>query len=122
MNECSQGICKIWAAAAALLLFVPAASHGQEDFADAARQYREGRWSGAYGRLIAAGRRGDAAAADAALFMHRFGPLLYRTQWDLSTDEHEDLLRAARPLAGQETPARAAIGLKRSKPSTATAP
>jgi hypothetical protein len=84
------------AVAVALLLLVPAASHAREDFATAARQHQEGRWSGAYGRFIAAGRRGDAAAADAALFMHRFGPLLYRTQWDLSSDEAEDLARVVR--------------------------
>ena len=76
---------------AAMLLLLPVPGHAQEDFATAARQHQEGRWSGAYGRFIVAGRRGDAAAADAALFMHRFGSLLYRTPWDMSADEAEDL-------------------------------
>lgn len=75
---------------AAMLFLLPAAGQAREDYATAARQHQEGRWSGAYGRFIVAGRNGDAAAADAALFMHRFGPLLYRTPWDMSTEEAED--------------------------------
>ncbi len=77
--------------ATAWLILLPGSGHAREDYATAARQHQDGRWSGAYGRFIVAGRQGDAAAADAALFMHRFGPLLYRTPWDLSTDEAQDL-------------------------------
>jgi hypothetical protein len=102
-----------------LLLLLPALGGAQEDYPTAARMHQEGRWSAAYGRFIAAGQRGDPAAAEAALFMHRFGALLYRTPWDMSTDEQHDLHRAAArraskgtsPAAGaerQRTPVRSA--------------
>lgn len=91
MKQLSNWSRNVLATAAAVLFLVPGSGHARDDYATAARQHQDGRWSGAYGRFIVAGRHGDAAAADAALFMHRFGPLLYRTPWDMSTDEAEDL-------------------------------
>lgn len=87
------------------------------DYSEGTQQHREGKWSAAFGRFTAAANRGDVAAARAALFMHRYGPLLYATQWDVSSDDYEDwhaLVRSAAPpqpgaaqrLASGRTPAR----------------
>jgi hypothetical protein len=82
--------------AAALALSGSAAR--ASDFAAAAAQHRQQRWSAAYGRFLQAGVAGDPAAAQVALFMHRYGQVLYRTPWDMSTDERDALQRA---IAGQ---------------------
>lgn len=89
--QASRGVLSVIAIACAVATPFAAASGITPGYATAARQHQEGRWSGAYGRFIAPGLGSDPAAASAALFMHAHGFVLYRTHWDLSSDEAEDL-------------------------------
>ena len=60
---------------------------GEPDFAAAVQQYRSGRMSDAYGRFIRLADAGDPDAARIALFMHKFGPVLYGTYWDANPED-----------------------------------
>ena len=59
------------------------------EFAAAIGKHKEGRWADAYGRLVDLANRGDPDAARVALFMLRYGPVLYGSHWDASTEEVE---------------------------------
>lgn len=61
-----------------------AASRGDRDFDAAVGSYRAGRYSEAFGRLLALAFTGDADASRIVLFMHQYGPQLYGAYWDLS--------------------------------------
>lgn len=58
-------------------------------FDEAAEQYQKSRHSDAYGRFIVLANSGDRDAARIVLFMHRYGPTLYGSYWDASTEEVE---------------------------------
>jgi hypothetical protein len=58
-------------------------------FADAASSLRLGRHAEAYGRFVALADEGDFDAARVALMMHRFGPTLFGSTWDASTEQLE---------------------------------
>jgi hypothetical protein len=63
--------------------------------ADATLLHQRGRWSAAYGRFMRAADGGNVDAARIALTMYRYGPQLYRTQWDATTAQLETWSRMA---------------------------
>ena len=67
----------------------------QPQFNDAVRDYRQGRWSAAYGQMVALANDGHRDAARIALFMHQYGPLLYAAEWDATEDEVDHWTRVA---------------------------
>ena len=77
------------AACVALALCVASYSAAAQyrNFSQAAKEYRDGRWSSAYGSFIVLANDGDAEAARIALHMYRNGPLLYNAQWDASEED-----------------------------------
>ena len=62
----------------------PAAHASDQDYADAVRQFRDGRLADAFGHFRVLASRGDADAARIALFMYKFGPVLYGRDWDVA--------------------------------------
>ena len=56
----------------------------------AVASYQLGRWSGAYGRFAHLADMGHPDSARIALFMLRYGPRLYATQWSASPTQIED--------------------------------
>jgi hypothetical protein len=64
-------------------------------FAGAVAQYREGRWSGAYGRFVQLADQGEAEAARIALFMLRNGERLYDSGWSASDDQIDSWIALA---------------------------
>lgn len=73
-----------WLAGAAL----PAAAQPASGaLLGAVGEYREGRLSEAFGRFHELANAGDADAAAIALFMYRFGPMLYGRYWDATPQE-----------------------------------
>ena len=72
--------------ASALALPAHAAS-SDSDYAAAVAQFKSGRMSDAYGRFIRLADEGDPDAARIALFMYRFGPILYGSHWDAHPDD-----------------------------------
>jgi hypothetical protein len=61
----------------------------------AVQDYRDARWSSAYGRFYELANNGDANAARIALFMVRHGKLLYKSDWDATEDDVELWTRLA---------------------------
>jgi hypothetical protein len=79
------------AAACALALGVPTApvhagGHEQQ-FQRGMQQYRAGHFSAAYGAFVALANQGDPDAAHIALFMNKYGPLLYGSWWDADPND-----------------------------------
>ena len=71
-------------------------------FSEAMRYYQLGKWPAAYGRFVALADHDDVDAARIALFMHRFGPRLYGSAWDASTDQIECWLNlVSQQMAGR---------------------
>ena len=66
-----------------------AASQNEKAFTPAVEQYRQGRWSAAFGAFTALAERGDADAARIVLFMLRYGPVLLGAYWDAPTHDVE---------------------------------
>lgn len=64
-----------------------AASQNEKAFTQAVEQYRQGRWSAAFGTFTALAERGDADAARIVLFMLRYGPMLHGAYWDAPTED-----------------------------------
>lgn len=62
----------------------PDAAEHARIFSYAIELYREGRWSGAYGRFARLADAGDVQAARLALHMLREGATLYGTPWGAS--------------------------------------
>ena len=56
-------------------------------FGEAAEALRRGRHAEAYGRFVALADDGDVDAGRIALLMHRFGPAVFGSTWDASTDQ-----------------------------------
>lgn len=69
----------------------------EREYREALRLYQSGQWSGAYGRFIVLANNGHRDAARIALFMHQYGEVLYRTQWDASDEDIEHWSRVAGP-------------------------
>jgi hypothetical protein len=90
---------------AAVLCLCGAAGAQPPDYAQAVQLYRQGRVSAAYGMFVAAANNGDPDAARVALFMLRYGPVLYATHWDASTEEVENWSLLARSARAREQPA-----------------
>jgi hypothetical protein len=59
----------------------------QPTFADAAESLRAGRFADAYGRFVTLADDGDADAGRIALVMHRYGPEVFGSTWDASTEQ-----------------------------------
>ena len=72
-----------------------------QNFSYAEQLYREGRWSGAYGRFARLADAGDAEAARIALHMLRMGSILYGTDWGASQPQIDRWIK----LAGAPLPA-----------------
>jgi hypothetical protein len=72
---CAAGLCLAGAG-------IPAAHASDQEYADAVRHFRDGRLADAYGHFRVLASRGDADAARIALFMSKFGPVLYGHDWD----------------------------------------
>ena len=56
-------------------------------FADAAKSLRAGRFAEAYGRFVTLADEGDADAGRIALVMHRYGPEVFGSMWDATTEQ-----------------------------------
>jgi hypothetical protein len=77
-----------------------------EQLADAMLLHQRGRWSAAYGRFMKLADAGNADAARIALTMARYGSDLYRTAWDVSTQQEqawEQLARRGADVAASST-------------------
>lgn len=77
---------------ALLALLVPIsgaalARPAQAPFDAAVASFRQGRYSEAFGRMLALATHGDADAARIVVFMHQYGPLLYGSYWDVAPDD-----------------------------------
>jgi hypothetical protein len=59
----------------------------QPTFADAGQSLRAGRFAEAYGRFVTLADEGDADAGRIALVMHRYGPEVFGSTWDASTEQ-----------------------------------
>ena len=64
-------------------------------FSQASALYREGRWSGAYGRFAYLADHGHSEAARIAMHMLRMGPTLYGTEWGASQPQIDNWSRMA---------------------------
>jgi hypothetical protein len=73
--------------------------YADRQFTQAVSQYRAGRYSDAFGRLLQLATEGDADAARIVLFMHHFGPQLYGSYWDLNSQQVADFTRLATTAA-----------------------
>lgn len=71
-------------------------------FTHAVTHYRQGRWSGAYGRFAQLADQGNAEAARIALFMLRNGEQLYRSGWGASQDQIDSWIALASRNAIQQ--------------------
>jgi hypothetical protein len=69
------------------LCITGAAAAPDAGYSQAVQQYRNGRWSAAYGRFMVLANDGNVEAARIALFMHQHGRLLYASDWDASEEE-----------------------------------
>ncbi len=79
-------------------------------FAEAGRLFRAGRHAAAYGRFVTLANEGDMHAARVALLMHRFGPSLFGSDWDATTEELAEWSRLARQAEQMDIEARLRIG------------
>ncbi len=79
-------------------------------FAEASRLFRSGRHAAAYGRFVTLANEGDMHAARVALVMHRFGPTLFGSDWDATTEELAEWSRLARAAEQADLEARLRIG------------
>lgn len=59
------------------------------EYTQAVQEYRAGRWSAAFGRLIPLANNGNVEAARIALFMQLHGRLLYGSDWEASEEDVE---------------------------------
>lgn len=89
------------------------------EFRAAVEEYRDGRWSSAYGRIVVLANNGHSDAARMALFMHQYGPLLYKSQWDASDDDiaHWTRVAGAWPRPSDAYRVRALQGPAKSQPA-----
>ena len=60
------------------------AAKSETVFTEAMAQYKQGKWSGAYGRFAALADKGHAEAARIALIMLRHGSTMYGSDWGAS--------------------------------------
>lgn len=81
----------------------PAREVMPELMAYATQLHQGGRWSAAYGRFMTAADAGNVDAARIVLTMYRYGPQLYRANWDATTEQLETWSR----MTGED-PARVA--------------
>lgn len=58
-------------------------------FERAVGDFHRGRFSAAYGQFVRMADHGDVRAAAIALLMYREGRVLFRTEWDASTEQVE---------------------------------
>ena len=65
----------------------PVALVEKATFDAAAASLRAGRAAEAYGRFVALADAGDVDAARLALMMYRFGPTVFGSRWDASTEQ-----------------------------------
>jgi hypothetical protein len=63
--------------------------------------YRQGRWSHAFGKFLGLANDGDPDAAHMALFMSRYGPFLYGSDWESHPDAIQEWSRLIVDRAGQ---------------------
>jgi hypothetical protein len=78
----------------------------QPTFADAAESLRAGRFAEAYGRFVTLADEGDADAGRIALVMHRYGPEVFGSIWDASTEQLTQWTRWSEVAAHQELASR----------------
>ena len=79
-----------------------AAHAGEQDYAEAIQQFRDGRLADAYGRFRELANHGDADAARIAIFMYKFGPSLYGRQWDLTPHQVQAWETLAKSASARE--------------------
>jgi hypothetical protein len=75
--------------ALALCINGAAAAGTDPDYTQALQDYRAGRWSSAFGRMIPLANNGNVEAARIALFMQQHGRLLYNSDWEASEEDIE---------------------------------
>jgi len=69
-----------------------------QSLTEAMDQYRQGRWSAAYGRFCVLADDGDAQAARIALVMLRHGSTMHGTLWSASQPQIEHWTQLARQV------------------------
>jgi hypothetical protein len=73
----------------------PRVMSGEQLYAQAAKQFRDGRFPGAYGRFVALADAGHAPSARLALLMCEQGPTLFGSDWDCAPHQVQDWAEAA---------------------------
>ncbi|MEO5672640.1 MAG: hypothetical protein ABIR26_18290 [Ramlibacter sp.] len=86
------------------LAFPAHGASSDADFAVAVARFKSGQMSDAYGRFIALADEGDADAARIALFMYKFGPVLYGSHWDAHPDDLAYWAQLATRASGRPEP------------------
>ncbi len=89
MKSVAFSVCLLAALSAPCASARPAGPNNDPAFQQAVAQYREGRLAAAYGRFVRLANQGDPDAARIALFMHRYGPVLFGNYWDAQVEEIE---------------------------------
>ena len=101
---CRQLLCATLIAMGLLATAAPVvAARDEPALAEAMKRYQKGRLADAYGRFIQLANTRHRDAAPIALFMHRYGLKLYRTDWDASTEdiEYSSILAAQPPVTAR---------------------
>lgn len=81
----AQVFVALWLCANAAAATPPAPAAGADAaFSEAMEQYRDGRWSAAYGRFARLADQGHVEASRVALLMFRHGAKLYGAEWGAS--------------------------------------
>ncbi len=89
----------------AMTALVVADTPGSESaFTHAMAQYRQGRWSAAYGRFCRLADQGNPEAARIALVMLRHGVTMYGTNWSASQPQIDHWMKLAQlPMAAPKS-------------------
>jgi hypothetical protein len=75
-------------------------------FADAVAALRGGRFADAYGRFVTLANEGDMDAGRIALLMHRYGPEVFGSTWDATTEQLVQWTRWSEAAAQKELASR----------------
>ena len=99
----------------------------EKEFQQAVELYRAGRYSAAFARFSNLARQGDPDAAHVAVFMNRYGPVLYGSWWDADPTDVVLWAKLIRTPGGRAQPVfvpdpYAEASLKRVPPGKAPSP
>src|SRR3954468_12821358 len=91
--------------ACSMLTFASCSTFAAADFDLGVQEFRAGRYSAAWGNFYGAANAGDPDAARLALHMLAYGPLLYGTHWDASTEQVQSWVQVSRDPRARPVPA-----------------